>query len=208
MTSHIEYLRNIHVLELQSIDGLDQDQNHSSTFQNFTTVLYQFPSLVSMELSEVDPKLTGLLMQSLPVSVRRLSVGTVPGGRTPREEFTFPPEVHLATLQLHNCLSRVGDLFRNTTFPHLKKISIKGDSWEDRHLLTWTKEDAQSLLDAVRTGRMSKLEDLIIRDCCLKGCGPELVEILKAESLCSAEFVGCRTKYRRWQDHSQEHPGW
>ena len=190
VASHIKHLRNIHVVELQSIDGLHHDQNHSSTFQDFTTALYQFPSLVSMELSEVDPKLTRLLIQNLPLSVRRLSVGTVPGGRNPREEFTFPPEVHLVTLHLYNCLSRLENLFRNTAFPHLKKISIKGDSWEDRHLLTWTKEDAQSLLDAVRTGRMSELEDLIIRECCLKGCGPELVEILKAESLCSAEFVG------------------
>ena len=190
VTSHIKHLRNIHVLELQSIDGLDPDQNHSSTFQDFTTVLYQFISLVSMELSEVDPKLTRLLIQNLPLSVRRLSVGTIPGGRTPREEFTFPPEVHLVCLQLHNCLSRVEDLFRNTTFPHLKKISIKGDSWEDRHLLTWAKEDAQSLLETVRMGRMPALEELIIKDCCLKGCGPELVEILKAESFCSAEFVG------------------
>ena len=190
ITSHIKQLRNIHVLELQSIDGLDPDQNHSSTFQYFTTVLYQFVSLVSMELSEIDPKLTRLLIQNLPLSVRRLSVGTVPGGRTPREEFTFPPEVHLVCLQLHNCLSRVDDLFRNTTFPHLKKLSIKGDSWEDRHLLTWAKEDAQSLLETVRMGRMPALEELIIKDCCLKGCGPELVEILKAESFCSAEFVG------------------
>ena len=54
----------------------------------------------------------------------------------------------------------------------------------------WNKEDAQSLLEAVRSGRMPILEELNIRGCCLKGCGPELIEILKAESFVSAQFLG------------------
>ena len=186
VTSHIKHPRNIHVLELQCIDGLDQEQNHSSTYEEFTRVLYKSSSLVSMELSDVDSKLTGLLMQKLPPSLRRLSVGSTPGRGNRLETYTFPPKVHLVCLQLHNCLSRVGNLFRNTSFPYLKKISMKG---EDKRSLTWTKEDAQSLLDAVRTGRMSMLEELSIADCCLTGRGPELVEILKSESFYSAEFI-------------------
>ena len=187
VTSYIRNLRSIYVLELQNMDGQDQEQNHSSTYQEFTMVLYQSSSLVSMELSDVDSKLIGLLMQNLPLSLRRLSVESTPGWRTRLGSYNFPPEVHLVCLCLHNCISSVGNLFRNISFPYLRKISMKN---EDKRSLTWTKEDAQSLLDAIRTGKMSMLEELRIKDCCLTGCGPELVEILKAESLYSAEFIG------------------
>ena len=189
---HIRHLRNIHVVELESIDRLDQDQDLPGTYQEFSSILYQSPNLVSLELNSLDPKLTGILTQNLPSSVKRLSVGTVPARRTRRGTYTFPPEVQFICLQLHNCLYSLGDLFKNTSFPKLKKISIQNDSheWEGKQSLIWRKEDAQSLLDAVRMGRMSVLEELNIRDCCLKGCGPELVEILKAESFCSADFVG------------------
>ena len=37
---------------------------------------------------------------------------------------------------------------------------------------------------------MPVLEEMNIRDCCLKGCGPELAEIIKSKSFHSAEFVG------------------
>ena len=188
----IKHLRNVHIVELESIDHPDQDQDLPGTYQEFSSVLYQSPNLVSLELNSLDPKLTGILTQNLPSSVKRLSVGTVPARRTRRGTYTFPSEVHFVCLQLHNCLYSLGDLFKKTSFPKLKKISIQNDSheWEGKQPLIWRKEDAQSLLDAVRTGRMSVLEELNIRDCCLKGCGPELVEILKAESFCSADFVG------------------
>ena len=188
----IRHLRNIHVVELESIDHLDQDQDLPGKYQEFCSVLYQSPNLVSLELNSLDPNLTGILTQNLPSSVKRLSVGTVPARRTGRGTYTFPPEVHLVCLQLHNCFYSLGDLFTSTSFPKLKKISIQNDSheWEGKQSLIWRKEDAQSLLDAVRMGRMSVLEELNIRDCCLRECGPELVEILKAESFCSADFVG------------------
>ena len=189
----IRHLRNIHIVELERIDQLDQDQDLSRIYQEFTTVLYQSSHIVSIELNNLHPKMIGILTQNLPLSVQRFSVGVQEDALShPRETFTFPPEVHLVCLQLHNCLSRMGDLFRNTAFPNVKKLSIKNDcyEWEGKESLVWKKEDAQSLLDAVRTGRMSELEMLNIRDSCLKGCGPELVEILKAESFCSAQFVG------------------
>ena len=187
VTSYIKHLRNVHVLELQRIDK--QDQDLSSTYQEFTRVLYQSKSLVSMELSDVDPKLAAVLTKNLPSSVRRLSVGTVRWKRTLQGRYTFPPEAQLVTLQLQNCLCRVEDLFRNTVFPRLKKISLSRHSWEGKEPRTWTKEDAHSLLTVVRTGRMPLLEELSISDCCLKGCGPELVEIIKSKSFQSAEFV-------------------
>ena len=194
VTSHIKHLRDIHILELERLDRLDHDQDHSSTFGEFATTLFQSSCLVSMQLSDVDPKLTGFLMQNLPLSVQRLSVLTTtepePELELP-ETFTFPPEVNLVCLQLHNSLSMMEVLFRNTVFLNLKKIAITNDSdnWEGKKPTSWTKEDAQSLLDAVRTGRMSALEELNITGYRLKGFGPELVEILRAESLYSAQFI-------------------
>ena len=149
VTSHIKHLRNIQVLELQWIQGLDKDL--SSIYQKITTVFYHSPHLVSIQLSNIDPRLMGLLIQNLPLSVKRLGVGIVEPSGTPKGTFTFPPELHIVCLQLKNCPRIVHDLFRNTTFPDLKILSIM--------------------------------------HCCLKGCGPEFVEILKAESICSAEFV-------------------
>ena len=149
VTSHIKHLRNIQVLELQWIQGLDKDL--SSIYQKITTVFYHSPHLVSIQLSNIDPRLMGLLIQNLPLSVKRLGVGIVEPSGTPKGTFTFPPELHIVCLHLKNCPRIVHDLFRNTTFPDLKILSI--------------------------------------RHCCLKGCGPEFVEILKAESICSAEFV-------------------
>ena len=193
VVTHIKHLRNIHLVEMEGIIQLDQDQDLSTIYEEFTTVLYQSPCITSMELNNIDPELMGILTQNLPLSVQRFSVGVHDDGPFPTQEtFTFPPEVNLVILQLHNCLSKVGDLFRNTNFLNLKKISIKND-WggkTGRKPLIWTKEDAQSLLDAVRTGRMSKLEELIIRDCCLKGCGPEFSEILKSKSFRLVQFAG------------------
>ena len=190
--THIKHLRNIHVVEMEGIRPLDQDQDLSTIYEEFTTVLYQSTHLVSMELRDTGPKLAGILTQNLPLSVQRFSVDDI--SYHPRGTYTFPPEVHLVCLNLHNCLSTVGNLFRNTNFPNLKKISIKndGNGWEIKEPLIWRKEDAQSLLDAVRTGRMPALEELNMRDCCLKGCGPELVEILKSESFCMAKFAGAK----------------
>ena len=189
--THIKHLRNIHIVEMEGITG--QDQDVLTIYQEFTRVLYQSPHIVSMELRDTDSKLTGILTRNLPLSalsIQRFSVGDT--FYLQQGTFTFPPKVHLVCLQLHTCLSKVEDLFTNTTFNHLKKISIKNecDYWNRRHPLIWTKEDTQSLLDAVRTGRMSQLEELNIRDCCLKGCGPELSEILKSQSFHSAQFAG------------------
>ena len=187
VTRYIRHLKNIHVLELQSIDF--QDQDLSSTYQELRSVLYQSKSVVSIELTDVDPKLAEVLMENLPSSVRRLSVGTARRKRTFRGRYTFPSEVHLVALQLQHCLCRVEDLFRNTVFPRLKKISLSNHSWQGRQPLTWTREDTQSLLDVITIDRMPALEELSIRDCCLKGCGPELIEIIKIKSFRSAEFV-------------------
>ena len=186
----IRHLRNIHIVELENIDQLDPDL--SSTYHEFATILYQSPRLVSVELTSLDRKLTAILTQNLPSSVQRLSVATVPARRTLPGMYTFPAEVSLVTLHLQNCLSKVEGLFKNTAFPNLKKIYINNDShgWEGKEPLTWTREDVQSLLDAVRSGRMPMLGELSIWGCCLKGCGSELIEILKAESFHSAEFVG------------------
>ena len=193
--THIKHLRNIHIVEMGGILPLNQDQHLLMIYKDFTMVLYQSPHIVSMELRDIDPKLTGILTQNLPLSVQRFSVSVHEDIHShPRGTLAFPSEVHLVCLQLHNCLSRVGDLFRNTNFPSLKKISIKndGDGWEVSQPLIWSKEDAQSLLDAVRTGRMPDLAELNIRDCCLRGCGPEFVEILKSESFCMAKFPGAK----------------
>ena len=185
VTSHMKHLQNIYLLELNDIDH--QNQDLSSTYQEFTRVLYQSPHLISVELNNLEPKLTGSLLQSVPLSVRRLSVGSSGS----RGTYTFPLQVHLVCLEFQNCLSRVGALFINTEFPNLKKLFIKNDchSWEGKEPLTWSKEDAQSLLDAMRTGRMSALEELNVRGCCFKRCGPELIEILKSKSIRSAQLV-------------------
>ena len=188
VTSHMKHLQNIYLLELNDI--VHREEDLSSTYQEFTRVLYQSPRLVSVELNNIDPKLTQSLLQNLPLSVRRLSMGTVPN-HAPQGTYNLPPEVYLVCLQLQNCLSKVGDLFRNTEFPNLKKLFIKNDchQWEGTEPLTWSKEDAQSLLDAMRTGRMSALEELNVRGCCLKECSPELIEILKSKSIRSAQLV-------------------
>ena len=190
--SNIKHLRNVCVVELESLDKLNQGEDHSSAYQEFSTMLYKSECLVSMELNSLDPKLTRILTETLPLSVQRLSVGSDPCRETQRGTYSFPPEVHLVSLLLDNCLSKVNDLFRNTNFPNLKKISLKNDSygWEGKEPLIVSREDAQSLLDAVRSGRMPVLEELSIRDCCLKGCGPELVEIIKSKSFRTAQFVG------------------
>ena len=136
--SSMSHLRNVHIVELESIDQLDHDL--SPTYHEFANTLYQYSRIVSMELNSLDPKLTAILTQNLPLSVQRLSVGTVPDRRTSPGTYTFP-EVHLVCLHLHHCLSRVEDLFKNTAFPNLKKISISNDSrgWVDKTILIWTK---------------------------------------------------------------------
>ena len=172
VTNDTQHLRNIHILELKNMEGLDQDV--LPTYQKFTAALYRSPNLVSIELNNVDPKLRELLMENLPLSVHRLAMGMIPVRTIPKGVYRFPKEVHLTCLYFHNCFCRVEDLFTKTTFPHLKKISSnnKIHCREGKDLLTWTREDAQSLLDAVRRGRMPVLEELNIRDSCLTGCGP------------------------------------
>ena len=190
--NEIRHLRNIQVAELEWLNCLDSDEDVSCLYQEFTTVICRSPQLVSMQLIDLDPKFMKIVTQNLPLSLKRLLMVSDEEMRSVRGTYTFPPEVHLVTLQLQNCLSSVGDLFRNTTFTNLKKISIKSHSykWEDKEPLRWTREDAQSLLDAVRAGRMPTLQELVLRDCCLRNCGRELVEILKFESFCSAQFIG------------------
>ena len=186
--SHIKDLQNIHVLELTSIDGLDEDL--SWAYKEFATVLYQSPHLVSIELGNINPQLTRILMQNLPLSVKRLGIGTTPARRTPRGTYTFPPEVSLVSLHLDS-ISSLENLFRNTSFPNLKIISSKNNVLDTagKDLTIWTKDVTQSIVNAVRSGRMPVLEELNIWGCCLKGCGGELVQILKAESFYSAEFI-------------------
>ena len=187
VTSYIRHLKNIHVLELQWMDH--QDQDLSSSYQEFMTVLSQ-SYLVSVELGNVDSQLVTLLMQNLPLSVKRLALETVSARGIPKGSFTFPPEVHLVSLQLENCHFAVDRLFRNTTFPNLITIASDCDirDREGKKPQMWTKEDIKSLLDAVRAGRIPVLKDLEICNSYLKGCSPELVEILKAKSFRSAHF--------------------
>ena len=185
----MKHLDNIHTVELEDLRWKDLEL--SKTCQEFMEVLYRSPGIVSMELSNIDPTLIALLTKNLPSSVKRLSIGRIPANRTPRGIYTFPSEVHLVNLFLENCLLRIDSIFEDTNFPNLKKLSMKEDSlaWEETTSFQWEAEDVQSLVVAVQTGRMPKLEKLSIRDSTLRGRGLQLVDLLKSKNLWSVELV-------------------
>ena len=135
-------------------------------------------------------------MKNLPQTVERLSACADSGQSDARGPYWFPEEVRLRVLRLENSCSSVEDLFRQTKFPRLRQLILKDMMTKVnvmRETSRWQTKDIRFLFDAILDDRIPELEDLCVRRRCLKGCGRQVVEVLRRKNhLKTIEFVGTR----------------
>lgn len=149
-----------------SLQKLASDWSENIT-REIATALYQSP-LVSLQVKDIDSRLTRHLLENLPASLRRLSLNQC--DVTAR----LPPSVSLTHLYLENCTVDL-DAMLETSFPNLTICIFKN--------LPCTQKDITALKGALRSGRIPQLEELAFECAKLTGCQDDLAAILKYPSL-------------------------
>ena len=160
--SQIEKMTNLLLMELHDIEN---EALGSGESQSLAKALLS-TSLVSLVLNNIqDITLCTRLLENLPPSLLRLTIVDSALDRM----YQFPPAVNLQSLHVQDITPGVTSIFSSTIFPQLKRLQITG--------LKWTRQDVQSLLTAVRDGRLPALKHLCIRFGNLSGRGQKILEI-------------------------------
>ena len=178
----LEQLKGVTSTYIAEVENIKVSQWPLDVYNSFVGTLYRLPKshLVSLELRNIDSRLTNKLTQNLPTSVKRLSVA-----RSPFETdcpYFFPETVYLTCLYLEYCTASIVHLLK-ANFPSLKKLSVL-----NRH--HWYLPDVNALQNALGTGRMPQLEQLSIRFGHLRGFGQQLAGILKHPPIRNVELRG------------------
>ena len=162
--SQIEKMTSLLLMELHDIadEALDSSESQSLAKALLST------SLVSLVLNNIqDVTLCTRLLENLPPSLLKLTMVD----STLSRMYQLPPVVNLQSLHVQDITPGVSNIFSSTSFPHLKRLQISG--------LKWTRQDIESLVAAVREGRLPVLKHLCIRFGNLSTRGHKILEITR-----------------------------
>ena len=166
----LKTLSNIHSVELDDLSLVTD----ADVGVEFIDVLCR-SSTVSLELFDLDPLVTKVLLEKLPESVRYVSISQ---DSVQPEPYRFRTATNLLTLSLESC---VIDLSQ-ASFPNLRQLFIDGISVAPEN-------NANALVDA--TSSMVNLNYLGMYRCRSVFLGPLVVELLQQSALRHAMLVDC-----------------
>ncbi len=185
------WISQVQHLRLVEIKGLGFEYTVEET-KEFVETLFKVP-VSSLEVKQSSPNLIEQLAKSLPKSVQRFSVS----GCNLRT-IELPLEVQLKVLYLEGVVNQKAELFRSH-FPALRKLCLLNVL--QRNSNPWQPEEIDSLLLAVREGRLPLLEDLVL--CCgaLQGYGKQLTKIIsKSKNLKHVNFMATNLSHTDGQE--------
>ena len=168
----LKTLNNIHCASLSCLP-LVTNRNIRAQFVN---ALCQFP-IVRLELLNLDPLITKVLLEKLPETMHSLKV-KVYEETTNQKTCKLLSLPNLTFLQLHRCAIDFSQAF----LPNIKDLTVDTVCMEP-------KNNATNLVHTI--SRMPKLEFLHMNHIYMRGIGALIVKVLKQQTLKSVFLQDC-----------------